>query len=187
MDISHSRSIMIFTLATVLASTLAAAQTVTKGQVVQKKNGTVEEIDSTNRIATIKWTDGTEDSVSAGREVKRFDELKVGDKVAVTYYESTVYQIRKPGEASAPPSGNLSATPTSGTLPRGGTIASQTTMTVTVKAIDMSAPSITVTKADGSTVVRKVDDKSKLNGVKVGDRIDITQTQAAVVSVEPAK
>jgi hypothetical protein len=29
--------------------------------------------------------------------VKRFSELKVGDKVTLTYYTSKVYQLRRPG------------------------------------------------------------------------------------------
>jgi Cu/Ag efflux protein CusF len=58
---------------------------------------------------------------------------------------------------------------------------------VTVKAVDMNAPSITVTTQDGRTMTRKIEDKKNLEGVKPGDRIDITYTQAVVVSAEAAK
>ena len=60
-------------------------------------------------------------------------------------------------------------------------------MTVTVKAVDMNAPSITVVTPDNRTLTRKVEDKKNLEGVSPGDRIDITYTQALMVNAEPAK
>jgi hypothetical protein len=48
-------------------------------------------------------------------------------------------------------------------------------------------PSITVATADGRTVTRKVEDKKNIENVAVGDRIDITYTQAVIVNAEPAK
>jgi hypothetical protein len=63
----------------------------------------------------------------------------------------------------------------------------QTVQTVTVKSVDMTVPSITVTTADGRTVTRKVDKKSVLEGVKAGDQIDITSSEALLVSVERPK
>jgi len=69
----------------------------------------------------------------------------------------------------------------------GGAIATQQTRTVTVKAVDAKAPSITVTTADGRTITRKVEDAKNLANVAVGDRIDITYSQAVAVTVEPAK
>jgi hypothetical protein len=58
--------------------------------------------------------------------------------------------------------------------------------TVTVKAIDPQLPSITVTTQDGRSVTRKIEDKKNLEGVKVGDRIDITYTQALIANLERA-
>jgi Cu/Ag efflux protein CusF len=132
----------------------------------------------------LKADDGTETRVWAPPStVARFDELKVGDRVSVTYYESTVYQVRKPGDAPVATSGTTSATSAQSALP-GGTVARQTTSSVTVKTIDPAIPSITVTTAERHTVTHKVADKANLAGVNVGDRIDITYTEAALISVE---
>ena len=68
-----------------------------------------------------------------------------------------------------------------------GTVAVQDKATVTVKAVDMSVPSITVTTADGRTVSRKIENKKNLEGVKAGDKIDITFTRALVTEVQDAK
>src|SRR6476659_6656539 len=44
-------------------------------------------------------------------------------------------------------------------------------------------PSITVTTPDGRTVTRKVADKKNLEGVNVGDMIDVTYTRAVLLSI----
>ena len=147
---------------------------------------TIQQIDSTKRLVTYRSADGSEDTVYAGPDFKRFNELKVGDKVHITYYESKVYQLRKPGAPPLEPSDRMVATPGKGAAPS-GTITRQTVQTVTVKAIDMSVPSITVTTSDGRVVSRKVDNKANLEGVKVGDNIDIVATEAILASVEHAK
>jgi hypothetical protein len=82
-------------------------------------------------------------------EVQRFSELKVGDKVTVRYYESVVYQIQKPGAAPVPAGEQAGIVRGEGPKP-GGTISRQMTATVTVTAIDMKVPSVTIRTDDGS-------------------------------------
>jgi Cu/Ag efflux protein CusF len=61
------------------------------------------------------------------------------------------------------------------------------TVVVTIKAIDLSIPSVTITKADGNAMSFKVEDKANLEGFKVGDKVQITYTQALAISVESPK
>ena len=145
---------------------------------------TVTKIDQTTRSITLRTQNGDEDTFTVGPEVKRFNELKVGDTIKATYNESLVFQLRKPGTAAAP-----AATVAGGRLKDapGGALGVQMTTTVTVKAVDMTVPSITVETTDGRTLTRRVADKKNLEGVKAGDRIDITYSQAVIVMAEPAK
>jgi hypothetical protein len=116
--------------------------------------------------------------------VKRFDELKVGDTVTFRYYESIAYSIRKPGQPSGMPTQTgPSVTRSQGPKP-GGTISQQETATVTLKAIDAKVPSVTVVTEDGRTVSFKVEDKKNLQDVKVGDKVEITYTEAFMISVK---
>jgi Cu/Ag efflux protein CusF len=146
---------------------------------------TITAIDPATRSITLRSEKGDEDTFTAGPEVTRFNQLKVGDKIRATYYESLVFQLRKPGAPSAPNVGVVAG----GRIPEapGGAMGAQQTMTVTVKAVDMNLPSITVTTPDGRTVTRRVGEKKNLEGVNPGDRIDITYTQALVVKAEAAK
>jgi Cu/Ag efflux protein CusF len=170
----------------VTAARAQGGKTVTKeGQITA--TSTIQAIDATARTVTLRNEKGEEDTFSVGPEVRRFNELKVGDKIRATYYESLVFQLRKPGAPSNPTADALAAGRAKATAPPGGAIATQQTRTVTVKAVDASVPSITVTTEDGRTITRKIEDKKNLEGVQVGDKIDITYTQALMVGAESAK
>ena len=126
---------------------------------------------------------GIVEDIYCGPEVKRFDALKVGDKVTFRYYESIVYQVRKPGTAPEAPSSKPAVVRTEGDKP-GGTVSEQMTATVTINAIDTKVPSVTVTAADGRKMSFKVENPKNLEGVKVGDKVEITYTQALAISVQ---
>jgi Cu/Ag efflux protein CusF len=174
--------------ATLAVMTVAGAQD-QPGKVTKQNQvtatATIKAIDQATRSITLRAENGDEDTFTVGPEVTRFDQLKVGDTIKATYYESLVFEVRKPGAASAA----SGATVAGGRLKDapGGALGAQQTTTVTVKAVDMNVPSITVVTADGRTLTRKIADKKNLEGVSAGDRIDITYTQAVVVSAEPGK
>jgi len=143
---------------------------------------TIQAIDAASRLVTLKFDDGTVDTVVAGPEVRRFNELKVGDKVTFRYHESAVLQLHKAGEPAPPSSAKEGMERSTGPKP-GATMAQQVTATVTVEAIDPALPSITVKTEDGKSVTLHVENKSNLEGVTVGDRIEITYTRALMISV----
>jgi Cu/Ag efflux protein CusF len=181
-----TRSVMLGLAAALVAGSMVqATQTVKKSDSVTA-TATIQAIDKANRLVTLTDESGAEDTMQVGPDMKRFDELKVGDKVKVTYYESLVLQVRKPGDAVKTAGDEAKLTKGTGASPA-ATLSRQQTTSVDVLAIDQKLPSITVKTADGRTVTRKVENRKNLEGVKVGDKIDITYTQAAILSVEPVK
>src|SRR4029450_13710964 len=101
----------------------------------------IQAIDETDRLVTLKFEDGTVNVVLAGPEGRRFNELKVGDKVTFTYHESAMRQLHKAGTSA--PASSAKEGLTRGTGPRpSGMMAPQVTATVTVEAIDPALPSI---------------------------------------------
>lgn len=177
---------LIVTMLWMAAVALPKAQApVTKANMI-KISATIQAIDSTTRSLTLRDEKGNEDTFTVGPAVQRFNELKVGQKVNITYYESIVFQLLKPGEKGGGASIEAALDRAKTKLPA-GTVAVQDKATVTVKAVDPAVPSITVTTADGRTVTRIVEDKKNIEGVKAGDKIDITFTRALLTSVENAK
>jgi hypothetical protein len=186
--------LMSFAFAAVVATLPFAAlgqdQAQQRAKTVTKENQmtatvTIRAIDTATRSVTLRAENGDEDTYTVGPDVTRFDQFKVGDKIRATYYESLVFQVRKPG-VPAPTSGAIAAGGRLKDVP-GGVVGTQLTTTVTVKAVDVNVPSITVVTADGRTLTRKIAEKKNLEGVNPGDQIDITYTQALLVNAELAK
>ena len=147
---------------------------------------TIEAIDTTNRLVTVKGEKGNEMTFYVDEAVERFDSLKVGDKITAKYYEEVAFELKKPGEIV--PEESLAGV--TGSIPGakpGGVAGTQETMNVTVMAIDPETPSITVKATDGTVINRRVQKKSYLKNVQVGDTVVITKTQALAVEVKEAK
>ncbi len=149
---------------------------------MRTETGTVEAIESSSREVTLKKADGTYVVIVAGPDIKRFDEVKVGDKVTAKYYDSVIVRLKEPGEADTA----MRAMATTGSqqaLP-GGTKAKQVTITATITDIDRNTPSITFTGPNGWKYSSTVQDTDALAKVKVGDKVDIVWTEATLVSLD---
>lgn len=145
---------------------------------------TIDVIDYQARLITLKDEDGNYDTLYAGPEIKRFNELKVGDKITFTSTESVVLKLKKPGEAAAAASAKDPEV-SRGTGPKpSGSIKQQETATVLIKAIDPKVPAVTVQAEDGRTMSFKIENKDLIKDIKPGDRVEITYTTALMISVK---
>ena len=156
-----------------------AAQTKTLTGPTQTVTGTIEAIETSSRQIYLKKPDGNTEVVYVPQEVKRFESLKIGDKITARYYENVILRVQPPG--SKPVDEASRAVTPAGT---GGTAARQRTITATISAIDMKVPSISFTGPRGWNYSTKVEDKAALAKVKVGDKVDITWTEAMLVSID---
>src|SRR5262249_10553230 len=137
--------------------------------------------DSSRRQITVKKPDGTYDMLYVPAAIKKFDTLKVGDKITANYYENMVLRVAPPGSAPKDIDSTALTQAATGTA---GTVAHQRTITATIAAIDMQVPSVTFTGPNNWKYSTKVKDKDALSKVKVGDKVDITWTEALVLSLE---
>ncbi|MCX6549891.1 MAG: copper-binding protein [Acidobacteria bacterium] len=153
--------------------------------VLASASAVIQAIDSASRAITLKFDDGSLNTVVAGPEIQRFNDLKVGDKVTFKYYESVVYAIQQPG--AKPPVAEATGIVRSQSGSPAGVAARTLTAVVTIQVINPTIPSITVKREDGSSMSFKVEDPKNLAGVKVGDKVQVTYTQALAVSVESPK
>ena len=98
-------SILSLLLAILWGGSVASAQgTATRAGNVSKTS-TITAINHTTRVVTLRDAQGNVEDVLCGPEIKRFDELKVGDTVTFSYHAAVVYQIVKPGEKTATAAG----------------------------------------------------------------------------------
>lgn len=179
-------SIVIWFVAVWLLLCVPAAAQVSKSFTGEAEvmTATVEAISHSTREVTLKEPDGTYTVVTAPPEMKRFSELKVGDKITVRYYENIVVRLKAPGEKDVD-SSTEGATRGAGARP-GATVAEQRTITATITELDPKVPSITFTGPNNWSYSSRVEDKKVLSKIKVGDKVDITWTTAALVSIDDA-
>jgi hypothetical protein len=168
---------------------VAGEATTPKPIVVKDKvsvTATVEALDKTNRMVTLKGPQGNLVTLAVDESVKRFDAMKVGDKVKADYFESVAYEIQKPGAVAAPDTVTTSGGKITGEKP-GGAIMETHVTTVTITAIDKETPAVTIKTSDGAIQSYRVRDRKNLEGVKVGDKVQVTKTAALMIAVEAAQ
>jgi uncharacterized protein with beta-barrel porin domain len=166
---------------TTLAAGASAQVSKTVPGVMETLTVTVEKA---SREVTIKKPDGTYGVFSVPADVKRFDTLKVGDKITAKYYENIVLRLKAPGEK---PVDSENGGVTRAANRNAATAAVQRTITATITKVDMKVPSIAFSGPNGWNYSTRVQDKDTLAKVKVGDKVDITWTEAAILSIEDAK
>ncbi len=142
-------------------------------------------IDYTSREITLQDAKGNTQSFQVSPNVKRFNQIKVGDTITFTYQESVALNIVKASAQMASPSPSSSPIVTSmaGEKPAGQISQTQTAL-VTIQAIDMSKPSVTVKTDDGRVLDFAVQNKQLLSNFKVGDVVQITYSQALMIAVK---
>ncbi len=149
-------------------------------------SATVTAIDKTTRQITIKGPKGNLNTVTAGPEVRNFDQLKVGDTVTLNYVEALTLTLKKGGKPIGDAKETAAATRAPAGERPGGAVGSQIEVTADVIALDPKTQTVTL-KGPKQTVELKVPDAGQFKLIKVGDQIQAVYTEAVAVSVEPAK
>ena len=152
-----------------------------------EETATVEAVDQSTRMVTLKGPKGDSVTFRAGDEVRNLAQVKVGDEVIFAYYESLAVRVLKEGEAF-PAAGESAAMSRAkpGEKPA-GVVGTKTSVNATITAIDKKAKTATLKGEDGKSVTVTPRDPKNLEKVKVGDRLVITYTDAVAVKVEKAE
>jgi hypothetical protein len=173
-------------LATVARAETPAAEP--QGEVVMASatvTATVMKINQETREVTVKTEDGEERTFVASEDVKNLAQVKPGDVITATYAEALAYEVKKGGQVADVATVVGGGAAALGSRPAGG-IARQTTATVLITAIDPKAPSVTFKGPQGNIRTIKVMRPEKLEGVSVGDTVELTFTEAFAIKVEAA-
>jgi hypothetical protein len=170
-----------------LSSTLASAQPpeVLRNEVTVR--GTVEAVDVPSRTVRIRGEQGNVVTLDVPQSVARFDQIKVGDLITASYFDVVSVRPKPEGEAAVDRSMAPVTSPTSETLP-GAVKARQRVTTVTITAWDPATRVVTFTGPTGTSYTRHLlePDVKLMEGLKVGDRADVTRTESVSFSVREA-
>jgi Cu/Ag efflux protein CusF len=145
----------------------------------------VEAIDKAQRQLTLKGPKGNVQTVTAGPDVRNFDQIQVGDMVVARYVESLTLTLKKDGkELRGKTEKEDSARAKAGEKPA-GIVGRQVEVTADVIKADAKTQTLTL-KGPNQTVELKVPDPAQFKLVKVGDQIQAVYTEAVALSVESA-
>ena len=149
---------------------------------------TVDAIDKSTRMVRLRGETGRTVTIKVDDLAHNFDQIEVGDRLDVEYYESVALFVRS-GGGSEPDIGGASAVAIAPEGEKPGVAAVETVIR-TAKVIHISHPRrlIEIERADGSTETLRVSDQVKdFDKIRAGDEIVVRHTVAIAIEVKPAK
>jgi hypothetical protein len=169
----------------------AAPDTRLFGGVVANKahlTATVEKIDYLSRQVILKGDNGERKAITAGPEVKRLMEIRVGDTIDIEYAETVLVLA---GDNAGGPAHEESTKVQRATKEEspGGVLVKTTRVLATVEALDFKARTATLRGPNRTVTINVPPEAVNFEKVKVGDSVFLEYTQsiaAAVTKKAPA-
>jgi hypothetical protein len=145
-------------------------------------SGTVDRIDRSSRILTLK-VGAIAQSVYVPADFKLFDELKIGDQVTARVRESVIVAARPGAKPKIVTDTTAAAAKTRGDNPD-SQLLQQVTAVVTIETVDRQTQLVTYKTADNRRVLRTAQDPRLLDDLKPGDVVEVTMTRERVVELQ---
>ena len=169
------------------APSVATAQ---PGQAITQSTvqGTVEAVDQQARTVTIRGSGGNVVTLDVPPNAERFDQIKVGATVTATFYDGVSVRLKPAGEPVVDQTLEPKTTATPGDLP-GATRTRQRVTTVTITGWDPVNRVVSFTGPTGTAYTRRLLDTTDpkiVSGLKPGDRVDVTRTEAVTLLMLPS-
>jgi Cu/Ag efflux protein CusF len=164
---------------------IAIAQNAPQGAV--QLQGKVKAIDKKGHKVVVVGQQGREVVLTLGPEARNFEQIKVGDLVTVTYVRALALELHKSvngGKLGQPIITEQSVRAKPGDKPAGA-MEKTVQVTANVIAVDQKTQMVTL-KGPNQTVELEVKDPAMLKGIKVGDQVDATFTEAIGIEVTAA-
>lgn len=148
----------------------------------------VEALDRESRMVSLRSAEGRTATVYAGPEVRNFDQISVGDQVAVTFYAAIGAEVTKPEQATAGVQQEGAMLRAAEGARPAGAVAEMLTTTVKIDSVDTSMNTVTFRRPDGLVRVLAIEDpkaRAFIRELKRGDMVTVTYMEAIAVSVRP--
>jgi hypothetical protein len=147
------------------------------------KTANVTAVDPAKRTVTLVNPDGITNTYELGKNVRNFDQIKVGDEVKATLLEAVAVAVSK---SNAPPDASqhgLVAVAPKGAMP-GVIVAKTRQITAKIVSVDPQARTVTVEGPAGGTPTIRVGPKVNMNELQKGDDVTLRVTHALALRVE---
>ena len=155
--------------------------------IFQLYEGTVTKIDKKTRTIFFKNNEG-ESKFIAGPEIKSFDQIKVGDRLNVTYELAVAIELIKTKSDGVRSKVETASEVTSkpGEKPT-RTITNTTTIIADIIAVDRAKKLVSVKGPSGKVTIVTVKNPQLLADVNVGEQVRVIYFDAMAASITPPK
>ena len=150
-----------------------------------KATATITAIDKATRDVTLKGPQGNEMTLTAGPDIKNFDQLKVGDQVDMQYIEAMTLELKKGGGMIVSRTERSDAVGAKKGESPAGAVGRQVTIIADVVAVDPAKQTVTL-KGPKETVTMRIPDPEQFKRIAKGDQVEAKFTQAVMMAVAPA-
>ena len=150
---------------------------------------TVTDVDVAKRHLTVKNEAGDEYTIDVDPAVKNLAQVKAGDKITVTYHQSVVASMSKPGGPTAAAGTVEAQTAKPGERPA-ASARSTTNVPVTIVSVDTQKNVVEFRDPEGlvrNTEVISPEGKAFIKNLKAGDEVMLSYTESLALAVNPAK
>jgi len=143
----------------------------------------VTAVDPANRTVTLTNEAGVSNTYELGKNVRNFDQIKVGDEVKATLLEAVAVAIRKSSEP--PDAGERTSVAVAPNGAKPGVIMAKTKqITGKIASVDTTARTVTIEgPTDGTPTIKAAPDV-KLDGLQTGDDVTLSATVGLAIRVE---
>ena len=144
---------------------------------------TVESIDRQARKVTLKNKEGESKTFTLDKDAGKLDGVDAGDLLTIRYIMAVTIQALGPDEAQPGRDGEAVLAQTKPGEKPAAMAASETSVVVTIEAIDLENERVTLKGKDGKVETVAPRNPENLKKVKVGDLVRITYSEAIGFSV----
>ena len=185
---SLKRQLVILAVATMVSSAWAQQPGGAYTSTLTRTRATVTAIDPATREVTIQGDHGPV-TIQVGPDVKNFNNLKVGDRVNISYYQGIAAQLVKGGKKVSDPAVSTFSTGTPAGMRPSGQVGTSATVTAKIQDVNLPTNTVAFTDSAGTThiiQVRTPEMQSFIRELKRGDIVQVTFTDSVAVEVLPA-
>ncbi|MDS4023026.1 MAG: hypothetical protein RKR03_21360 [Candidatus Competibacter sp.] len=147
---------------------------------------TVQAVDLEKRQVTLKDSKGKLHTIAVGEEVRNLPQVKVGDRVTLTYYEALAVRLQKDMTGGIT---EKKATISAGRAEPGqrpaGVVRENVEIVANIIAINKKARKVTL-RGPQQAITLKVPADIDISKLKVGDQVVAEYVQELAIVVEPA-
>jgi hypothetical protein len=147
--------------------------------------GTIKEINKETREITVIGEEGELHTFTASEDVKRFDEIEVGEVITFGFYKFLKAEFRKPTEEEiAEPLVAIADAEIAGMdMEPGAVIGAMVKAVVTIQAINLTYMYVTIKGPQGNYTTIDVEDVDLIKKLHVGQVVIMTYGEAIAVTL----